>query len=755
LRLAAAALAALISACSSSPATTAAQPTLFAAFDIASISNDGSKATLSVTAFDAKGAPGTGSVTVTAPYGDVNAAGAATATATLDANGNAKVTYACAAALDPRCAPGSVLLTAKWGNAVGGASVSLRGPATPTTDGGPPPPPLADGGPGTPLGTASKLSVSISPAYIFVSSFALANPTFPGTTTVTFLVTDSINAPVSNATVTLTAKPGEGLVTLGSATAVSGSTGIASFTVTSNDAPGVAHLTATLSGGVSAAVTVPVLGGPASIIVTANVPSVLGLRGSGIQETGLMTFTVTDSTGTPIPGLRIDFTQSLPTLVNLGHTFGFTDDQGRARLDYGARGEVGVGSLKGTVTVTGLTTSQAVAVRGARPSASGFYFRCTRQNLPVYTTTLQYETTTCIVRLKDRQGNRVGVPTPVGFATEAGAISASVLTKGFDFNNPTDAAEGTVTVTFSSDMGNGFRPVETTPLAADATQFPKQRLAEPFSGRRNPRDQLVTIIAMVRGEEAFIDANFNGKYDPGELFVDQGDPFVDSNDNDVYDSATEIRFCGGTNCAVYNGPNGVWDSDRTIWAPQWVVFTEVGFAVADPWSPGTSNCADYTDNNGANPSILFTTVRVLDSFLNTPASGTTYGATLITTTPAGLTVTKSGGFTELDGLGSMDLSWERVSAANPNLECTVANTVNGVCIMKTEFGIWDSGQRLGVTVANGNKVPTTAAPGHGCITPTAGTKTTPFSLDFSVTGPNSASHTGGTLGGTLPGTFAY
>jgi hypothetical protein len=746
----AAALAALVSACSSTTSPSTAQPTVFAAFDVASLNNDGTKATMTVTAYDATGRLGSGSVTITAQYGDVNASGTPTATVTLDASGSAKVTYACSVASDPtNCTPGkSMLLTAKWGNAVGGASVTLRTPGSaPPPDGGPPP--LPDGGTGA--GPASKLSsLSVSPAYVFVSSFALANPAYPGTATATFLVADANNVPVPGITVTLIEKPGETLVTLGSATATSNSSGVAPFTINSKDTAGVAHLTASLSGGATVALTVVVLGGPASIIVTANVPNVLGIKGSGIQETGLMTFTVTDSTGTPIPGLQIDFAQSLPALVVLGHTFGFTDDQGKAKLDYSAGPEVGVGSLKGTVTLTGLTTSQAVAVRGARPSASGFYFRCNRLNLPVYTTTLQYETSSCTVRLKDRQGNRVGVPTPVGFATEAGAISASVLTKAFDFNNPTDPNEGSVTVTFSSDMGNGFRPVVSPPLAADPTQFPKPRLAEPFSGRRNPRNQLVTIIAMVRGEEAFIDANHNGKYDPGELFVDQGDPFVDSNDNDIWDSATELRFCGGANCAVYNGPNGVWDSDRTIWAPTWVVFTEVGFPLADPWSPGTSNCADYTDNNGANPSILFTTVKVLDSFLNTPTNGTTYGATLITTNPSGLTLTKSGGYTELDGLGSMDVSWERVSGANPNLDCSVANTVNGVCIMKTEFGIWDTGYRLGVTVANGNKVPTASAPGHGCVTPTAGTKTTSFTIDLPVTGPNSTSH-----GPPQPGTFAY
>src|SRR2546426_6063226 len=93
-------------------------------------------------------------------------------------------------------------------------------------------------------------------------------------------------------------------------------------------------------------------------------------------------------------------------------------------------------------------------------------------------------------------------------------------------------------------MGRGFGPVETSPIAG-----------EPFQGSANPRDQLVTIIAMVRGEEAFVDANLDGQYTPGELFVDQGDPFIDANDDNAYDPVTEDRFCGGGGRAAEHLPS--------------------------------------------------------------------------------------------------------------------------------------------------------------------------------------------------------
>ena len=497
----------------------------------------------------------------------------------------------------------------------------------------------------------------------------------------------------------------------------------------------------------------PVVVGPAgpaaAVTAAAQSPDVLGLKGSGIQETGVTTFLVTDASGRPVPGATVTFGQSQPALVTLAQASAVTGGDGTVNVGYDAGPQVGITKITATVTATGASGSQPIAVRGAKPSASGFYFRCNRINLPVYTTTLQYETSECTVRLSDRYGNRVGIATPVYFAAETGAISASAMTKPFDFNNPTDPEEGTVTVTFSSDIAGGFGPVETTPFAADATQFPKPRWAEPFQGSANPRDQLVTIIAMVRGEEAFVDANLNGQYDSGELFADQGDPFIDANDDNAYDPVTEDRFCGGASCAAYNPPNGIWDSDRTIWAPTWVVFTEVGDPIFSDWSPAPETCADYVDNDGSNTSILSASVQVLDSYLNLPTIGTTFTVDL-SAPRDGLKLTKYGGDPMLDNLGAMDLGRELVSAANPTLPCTVANTVNGACVVQTEFGVWYNGAVLGFDVANSNKTPPTAAPGHACgASPTPGTLLATFRASVGVKGPHAQS------GGTKTGTYGW
>ena len=511
--------------------------------------------------------------------------------------------------------------------------------------------------------------------------------------------------------------------------------------------------------GVDAGIPPHPLGPPASIMETAATPYVLGLHGSGIQEQGLMTFLVVDSYGSPVPATVVNFTQAQPALLTLGHATGTTDASGQVVVDYAAGVQVGVSSIIATVNATTVTTSHPVAVRGAKPSAAGLYFRCAKANIPIYTIITYLMTTTCEVRLTDRYGNRVGVSTPVGFAAEAGSISASAMTKPFDFTNPTDPQEGTVTVTFTADLANGFGPVDVDPLAANPTQYPIARtLAEPSRTTAgglvvNPRDQLVTLIAMVRGEEAFVDANKNGVYDVGELFVDQGDPYIDANDNNQYDALTEQRFCGGASCATYNGPNGVWDSDRTIWAPTWVVFTGVPVARPQAGPPlPASSCLDYSNNSAGNASSGRAVFTALDYWLNTGASGTTYSATVTGSNPPTLSVT--GNFPELDAWGAMGLlhfnfDWVTVTANDITKKCGDPTATSPICIERLVFGDFDTGARIATALTNTNLLPKAATTGNGCPTATAGTQTAPFSLFVSATTGASTSNTG------INGTNAY
>jgi len=495
--------------------------------------------------------------------------------------------------------------------------------------------------------------------------------------------------------------------------------------------------------------------GPATnIAVTSAAPTILGLKGSGIQERGSIGYLVTDSLGVPAPGITVSFSLQAPNLgVTLLKTSAVSDLNGVVTNSFTSGAEVGVTNLVASIATTGASVTQAIAVRGARPSANGFYFRCEHAALPVYTTIAEFETMTCTVRLTDRQGNRVGIPTVVSFATEAGAIPASVTTKEFDIADPNNTEEGTATVTFSSNTGNGNHPADVAPLGPTAAQFPWPRGQEPSypfgSLTRNPRDQLVTIIAMTRGEEAFEDANHDGAFTAGEPFVDQGDPFVDADDNNAYDAApvsglAEIRFCGlNADCSTYHGPNGVWDADTVIWKPTWVVFTGAGapsaipntlappFGAADPTrvytnggTPTSTDCADYKDAafNTAHSATVSAVVYAYDDWLNLPAAGTT--SSMGTASVDKLTPKSFGFGALLESWGAMGIlgsgfDWVRVSAADNTLACSAATSP---CVEKLVFRNFVAPAIGSILITNETTRPTASDPlgagSFGCPPPT-------------------------------------
>lgn len=745
--LAAAILAAGCAGTTQAPASASLTVTV----NVTDIANDGTLATLSITAKDALGNAGTGSVSLSAPYGDLNQTSSSTANVAL-ASGSATATYACNASKDSRCVAGTVRISATWTGATGAVVVGITGAAPPQTGGG------NDGGTtdgGTPPQPTSKIASSgLSSAVIVVTGASGSG--LPTSTTATFHATDPAGASLASAAITFAEAQGEALVTLGATSATSDASGNVTVTITAKTTPGTAHVTASL-GAQTATVAVLVLAGQPSIAESAVTPALLGLKGSGIQETGLMTFLVTDSLGTPIPGIDVTFTQGNPALVTLGRTTITTGADGTAAVDYTAKTDVGVSSIIATVVATGAKASHAIAVRGAKPSAAGFYFHCAKANLPVYTSVPMLETTTCEVRLSDRFGNRVGVPTPVYFATEAGAIDAVATTKAFDFANPNDPTEGTATVTFTSDMGNGMQPADVDPLVANPAQHPWPRAAEPsrVDGflTRNPRDQLVTIIAMTQGEEAFVDSNHNGILDANEVFYDLGDPFIDANDDGVYDQIYtggpwETRFCTDlSNCATYHPPNGQWDSQALIWVPTWVVFSGgTAASTAPAGQPRPANdyappCVDY----GA---ASFADMFVYDSFFNTPAAGATYDAKLeggSKTSAANLKLVKHGFGPELDAWGGMgvlglDFDYRPVLPSGAECAAPASPTAPTACVMRLLFRDFDDGFR-GTVEVDGLAPPTVGA--TGCPS------TETFTTSVTVTGAH------GTYATTLQsGTFA-
>lgn len=122
------------------------------------------------------------------------------------------------------------------------------------------------------------------------------------------------------------------------------------------------------------------------------------------------------------------------------------------------------------------------------------------------------DTASITVRITDTAGNPVPDGTPVQFSTEGGQIQTSCQLTG--------VAEGAATI------------------SACTVTFATQNL--------RPLDGVVTVLAWMEGQEAFIDLNGNGNYDGGEPFYDTGRIFRDDNTSATYDAGIDELNVGGT-----------------------------------------------------------------------------------------------------------------------------------------------------------------------------------------------------------------
>jgi hypothetical protein len=180
----------------------------------------------------------------------------------------------------------------------------------------------------------------------------------------------------------------------------------------------------------------------------------------------------------------------------------------------------------------------------------------------------------------------------------------------------------------------------------------------------NPRDGLNTIVVHTQGEEGFVDDNGNGQYDEGERFYDLGEPFVDVDDNNVRDPDEEFVDVNGD--GAYNGPNGVWDANTTIWASNKVMFTGLpvtaewtisgGSFTAIPFESSQVVGVTFADENGNEPSAAFST---FDLEVETSNVGASFARTFISR--------------RTDRLGSAFLS--QVTNCDANRVCSLRSVV--------------------------------------------------------------------------------
>jgi len=139
----------------------------------------------------------------------------------------------------------------------------------------------------------------------------------------------------------------------------------------------------------------------------------------------------------------------------------------------------------------------------------------------------------------------------VFYLAEAGTLST--ITGETDYN------------VIYSVQGGHSGPVDVEPVNGEPSRTGS--LGEEY----NPRDGVVTLLAITAGTEAWTDLNDNGVRDSNEPFVDIGEPFLDVDDNGVYDVGEEYFDTNGD--GEWTGPNGQFDAETMISAQTKLIWT--------------------------------------------------------------------------------------------------------------------------------------------------------------------------------------
>lgn len=655
-------------------------------------------ATITVEAFDAKGKAGTGSVTLDSTAGSLKAG-----TELQLAGGKATTDFTCNRAMDPACT-GTVRITGVW--TVGGeevpGTVSINiTPAMMVGDGGLDAGARLDGG-AFDGGFSGDYTISLNTSKtnliagatdsteVAVGLFTNTTQMLPIADTVTLTLTNgaSFNANTAQSTTTVQ---------------TSATTGTANVNVFSGTARGDFQLVAAARDAqrvldLRALNVMSIVQKPDPATVTQ-----LNVQSTGIATSTQVVFEVRDNAGLPLPGVTVSFelTTGSAAGCSVAPTQAVSDQAGLVRTTLLTGESQGTASVKATVMGLTPATSNSFIIAIGRPSAEKLLVSCVRKTLGALQDPQpprRDQSTQCSASFADRNSVKPAYPLLVSWLAEAGQV---------DVNSMAAAGAGIATTSFAT---NADLPRATTPL-----------VGEPSNGSANPRDGFVTIVASMPGEEQFWDGTGgglqNGKWEPGEWFVDLPEPYVDSNDNGQYDNGEPFTDTDRVDCTtkarlpknnMWDGPNGCWDSNTQIWAPTHIVYSDslVGGAQNTTYVQVTPPFPTTPVPPGDTSSHL---VRMWDSNFNRLSSDAIGASVLVlsgTRGAAGITIGPNGGedfggHTITYGLMSATETSPGVFVRNGPCDTTVPDAGYPAtrCLKETVFGPWGGGTtvRVGIT----------------------------------------------------------
>ena len=321
--------------------------------------------------------------------------------------------------------------------------------------------------------------------------------------------------------------------------------------------------------------------------------NLMGVKSSGFNESNQITFKILAPNGVPYPdGLIVNFehkplagstigTQPTCNMLDCVVKDTGVTEKGQVQLSLASGTLAAPAAVSITATAGGQTKRVEVTspIVGAKVSGSGVSIECSPRNVPALLDTDCIRSRVdapfkCTVTLADRFNNSVGLSTTVKYQSEAGIIGTTQISTPMYPAADLGKATGTI-----GTIG-GVLPLDVFPMTGEySASFSDACHPSGTPAVHNPRDGIVSIIAMMTGEEGFIDKNGDGIYNPGEPFIDLSEPFVDSNDNGTWDSGE--FFQDVNNNSRWDRANAEWDDSTMLWTETRIVYTGQGNAVVD------------------------------------------------------------------------------------------------------------------------------------------------------------------------------